>query len=62
MVDIVNLKLALSEALNKEQEAIKMKKDAVQSIKQYVITLIQESNTGVIEDKGNGEWKVDWVY
>lgn len=62
MVDIVNLKLAMAEALNKEQEAIKMKKDAVKSIKQYVITLIQESNTAVIEDKGSGEWTVNWVY
>lgn len=62
MVDIVNLKLAMAEALNKEQEAIKMKKDAVKSIKQYVITLIQESNTAVIEDKGSGEGTVNWVY
>lgn len=61
MTTIVELKLNLSQALNKQSDAQSDVNKAVQDIKNHVAQVVQESNCGIVTIEGETRWMIDWT-
>lgn len=61
MTTIVELKLNLSEALNKQLDAQAGVEKAIQEIKSHVQAVIEESKCGIVSQEGALRWTIDWA-